>query len=58
LTDASGTLVKLGQASKATQLANGDNILNFSAAMQGSTTTDDVTPGDFRAITTFALEYK
>ncbi|MBP6345867.1 MAG: fimbrial protein [Neisseriaceae bacterium] len=58
LVDSSNTLIKLGQATQPTQLVNGNNTLVFGANLKGSDAAVDVTPGDFTAITTFALEYK
>lgn len=57
LLDGSGTAVPLGSSTKVQTLQNGDNTLGFAAYLQGKAT-GDITPGNFSAVTNFALNYK
>lgn len=61
LTNSSNELVKLGTAEPVKALVDGNspaNVLRFFAQLQGTDAATDVTPGNFSAISTFALEYK
>ncbi|MHA7845141.1 fimbrial protein [Serratia sp. D1N4] len=59
ITDGSGTAIKLGQASAARLLSNGNNTLLFSAYLKGkSATPDSVKPGSFTSIANFTLAYQ
>lgn len=58
LADASGAPIKLGQASNATSLKDGDNVLEFSAYVQGNGVADEIVPGDFKAVADFSLNYQ
>ena len=57
ITNAGGKQIKLGTASEAQALHDGDNDLNFAAYLQGDSA-NDATPGAFKAIATFALDYQ
>lgn len=57
ITNAGGKQIKLGTASDAYTLNDGNNDLNFSAYMRGHAT-EAATPGEFKAIATFALNYQ
>jgi len=59
ITDGSGSLVKLGKASNAQKLQNGNNSLSFAAYLQGSKASGAViTPGEFQAVADFTLAYQ
>ncbi|BEM85137.1 fimbrial A protein [Serratia marcescens] len=59
ITDGSGKLIELGQATAAQTLQNGNNTLNFSAYLQGSKASGAViTPGDFQSVADFTLAYQ
>lgn len=60
-----GTDIKLGEATTATKVGEGNNTLTFAAYLQGeSTTTTGVTtysaivPGDFKSVANFTLAYQ
>lgn len=55
--DASGTLVKLGEATSPHILVTGGNTLQFNAYLQGSATAK-VTPGTFSSTASYALSYE
>ncbi|CAI1246783.1 Fimbria A protein precursor [Serratia quinivorans] len=55
ITDSSGELLPLGQASAAHALQEGNNTLLFSAYLQGDSTT--VVPGEFQSVADFTLAY-
>lgn len=57
LTNAGGKQIKLGTASDAVTLKDGNNDLNFAAYMQGNSA-NAATPGEFKAIATFSLNYQ
>ena len=57
ITNAGGKQIKLGTASDAQTLNDGNNDLNFAAYLQGDSKTA-ATPGAFKAIATFALAYQ
>ncbi len=57
ITNAGGKQIKLGTASDAQTLRDGNNDLNFAAYLQGDKT-NAATPGAFKAIATFALNYQ
>lgn len=58
ITDGSGKVIELGQATKAQQLQNGNNSLNFAAYMQGDGASAAVTEGEFQAVADFTLAYQ
>lgn len=59
ITDGSGQLIKLGSPSPAQKLQNGNNTLEFSAYLQGSTTSGtEVVPGSFTSVADFTLAYQ
>ncbi|HBI10838.1 MAG TPA: fimbria A protein [Franconibacter pulveris] len=58
LTNGDGKQLKLGEASDAHKLQNGNNTLLFSAYLQGDGATATVTPGDFSAVADFTLAYQ
>lgn len=58
MTDGSGKLIKLGQATVAQALQNGNNNLQFSAYLQGDGASEGITPGDFKSVTNFTLDYQ
>ncbi|KFK96799.1 MULTISPECIES: fimbrial protein [unclassified Serratia (in: enterobacteria)] len=59
ITNGSGTVVKLGEASPARQLLAGSNTLLFSAYLKGSSITEgSVVPGKFTSIANFTLAYQ
>lgn len=53
----SGAPITLGTATAAQSLLDGDNTLLFSAHMKGKAT-GTITPGQFNAVTNFALAYQ
>jgi type 1 fimbria pilin len=59
LTEFNGTKLKLGEASKATDLLNTPSVqqLKFSSYVQGDGASSTITEGDFRAIANFTLAY-
>ncbi|KKZ18011.1 fimbria A protein [Serratia marcescens] len=58
ITDGSGAVIKLGKPTKAQELQNGSNTLNFAAYLQGdSASTAVITEGDFQAVADFTLAY-
>ncbi|HBK4608754.1 fimbrial protein [Serratia marcescens] len=58
ITDGSGAVIKLGKATKAQELQNGNNTLSFSAYLQGDSASNAViTEGDFQAVADFTLAY-
>ncbi|MET3050600.1 fimbrial protein [Pseudomonas alkylphenolica] len=59
LTNGSGAQVKLGEASAARTLLEGNNTLAFGAFLRGTTAKDvAVTPGEFTATANFMLAYE
>lgn len=58
LTDGAGSPVKLGTATAAQTLADGDNILNFSAYLEADGASASVVPGDFTSVASFTLAYQ
>lgn len=58
ITDGSGKVIELGKATKAQQLQNGNNTLNFAAYMQGDGASAAVTEGEFQAVADFTLAYQ
>lgn len=56
ITDGSGEVIKLGQASREQILQNGNNTLSFAAYMQGDGASG-VIEGDFQAVADFTLAY-
>lgn len=55
ITDGSGQLITLGQATKTLQ--NGKNTLNFAAYLQGDGKDAVITEGDFQSVADFTLAY-
>lgn len=58
LTNGDGSQIKLGEASAARTLQNGNNTLLFSAYLKGDGASATVTPGDFTAVADFTLAYQ
>lgn len=58
LTNGDGEQLKLGDASEAHMLQNGNNTLLFSAYLKGDGASATVTPGDFSAVADFTLAYQ
>ena len=67
IADHKGELIKLGSASPAQTLSNGDTFLSFSAYLQGDSvagvggeagTSAEITPGDFETFANFTLAYQ
>lgn len=58
LTNGDGDQIKLGEASAARTLQNGNNTLLFSAYLQGDGAEAVITPGDFTAVADFTLAYQ
>lgn len=67
IADHTGALIKLGDASPAQTLSNGDTYLEFKAYLQGdmvaaqgggSATPADIVPGDFETFANFTLAYQ
>lgn len=67
IADHKGELIKLGSASPAQSLSDGDNYLQFSAYLQGDMVSDPdggddvaalITPGDFDTFANFTLAYE
>jgi len=58
LTNGDGEQLKLGEASEAHMLQNGNNTLLFSAYLKGDGASATVTPGDFTAVADFTLVYQ
>lgn len=57
VTDKSGKLLPLGNASDAVALAEGTNKLTFGAYLQGNSASS-VVPGDFTAVADFQMAYQ
>lgn len=63
LTDGSGTLVKLGEATAKQTIMDGSNTLAFSAYLQGDVDSGtgkgvEIVPGEFSSIVNYALTYQ
>lgn len=66
IADNKGDLIKLGSASPAQTLSNGDTFLQFQAYLQGDMTTPEegdpvaatIVPGDFETFANFTLAYQ
>ncbi|WP_407196098.1 fimbrial protein [Citrobacter farmeri] len=58
ITDGSGTLITLGQPSKAQTLLEGNNTLEFSAYLQGDGGSAAIVPGSFQSVADFRLDYQ
>ncbi|WP_455812648.1 fimbrial protein [Pseudomonas graminis] len=58
MTDGSGKLIKLGEATSAKALQDGNNKLQFAAYLQGDGASEGITPGDFKSVTNFTLYYQ
>ncbi|CAI2159914.1 MULTISPECIES: fimbrial protein [Serratia] len=56
VTDGSGNLITLGQATGARELIEGSNTLNFSAYLQGIST--EISTGEFQSVADFTLAYQ
>jgi type 1 fimbria pilin len=57
LTDGSGDVIKLGTP-KTLTIANGNNVLGFSAYLQGDGASATIVPGEFTSIVNFNLDYQ
>lgn len=57
ITDASGKLLPLGEASPSHALQEGNNTLLFSAYLQGDGASATIVPGDFQSVADFTLAY-
>lgn len=57
ITDAAGTPIKLGTASSAHKLGEGNNTLRFAAFLQGDGSSS-ITAGDFTSVADFTLNYQ
>ncbi|MEZ2831042.1 fimbrial protein [Serratia liquefaciens] len=58
MTDMSGKLIKLGEATTAQEVTVGNNTLGFTAYLQGDGASAGVTPGDFKSVANFTLAYQ
>lgn len=58
LTDGSGKQIKLGQASAAQRIQDGNNDLVFSAYLKGDGASAALIPGDFTSVANFTLAYQ
>lgn len=58
LTNGDGAQIKMGEASAARALQDGNNTLLFSAYLKGDGASATVTPGDFTAVADFTLAYQ
>jgi type 1 fimbria pilin len=58
LTDTTGKLIKLGEATETHKVAEGSNILRFGAYLQGDGASSAVVPGDFTSIADFTMAYQ
>lgn len=57
ITDGAGTPIKLGTASSAQKLSDGNNTLRFTASLQGDGSSS-ITAGDFTSVADFMLSYQ
>ncbi|CAI0993411.1 Fimbria A protein precursor [Serratia fonticola] len=57
ITQADGSVIKLGTPTKEQVLQDGNNTLNFAAYMQGDGASAAITEGDFQAVADFTLAY-
>lgn len=57
ITDGTGQVIKLGQATKVQELQNGGNTLSFSAYLQGDGAAAPITEGSFQTVADFTLAY-
>ncbi|WP_164058253.1 fimbrial protein [Serratia marcescens] len=58
ITDGKGKLIKLGEATDAQTIQDGNNNIEFAAYLQGDGASTAVIPGDFHSITNFTLAYQ
>ncbi|WP_273968325.1 fimbrial protein [Enterobacter cancerogenus] len=63
ITDGKGKLIKLGEATDAQTIQDGNNNIEFAAYLQGDGKDGDgkdttIVPGDFHSITNFTLAYQ
>ncbi|EMF5053727.1 type 1 fimbrial protein [Serratia marcescens] len=58
INDVDGKLLKLGTASKAQEITNGQTTLRFSAHLQGDGASAAITPGEFSSVADFTLAYQ
>lgn len=58
ITDGTGALIKLGEATNAQSLQNGNNSLSFAAYLQGDNASAAIVPGDFQSVADFTLAYQ
>ncbi|WP_164058286.1 fimbrial protein [Serratia marcescens] len=58
ITDGKGKLIKLGEATDAQTIQDGNNNIEFTAYLQGDGKDTTIVPGDFHSITNFTLAYQ
>ncbi|CAI2142858.1 Fimbria A protein precursor [Serratia fonticola] len=58
ITDGTGKVIELGQASKPQGIQNGNNTLVFSAYLQGDGASAAITAGSFTSVADFTLDYQ
>lgn len=58
ITNGSGVIVTLGQATPAQLLQDGNNTLSFSAYLKGDGTAVPIVPGEFKGVADFTLAYQ
>lgn len=58
ITNNSAVDIPLGQPSSPTLIQNGNNILLFSAYLQGDGASATIVPGEFQAVANFTLDYQ
>ncbi|MFV8979242.1 fimbrial protein [Serratia fonticola] len=57
IVDGSGTVIKMGEATPFQTLSSGENVLKFSAYLQGGAA-DTIKPGTFTSTATWSLTYE
>ncbi|WP_273855347.1 fimbrial protein [Serratia liquefaciens] len=58
ITDGSGKLLKLGEASPASEVVEGNTNLRFTAYLQGDGASTAIVPGDFTSVANFTMAYQ
>jgi type 1 fimbria pilin len=58
ITDGSGQLIKLGEASVPRSLIEGTNTLTFAAYLKGDGASSVVVPGEFTSVADFMMDYQ
>ncbi|WP_145544381.1 fimbrial protein [Yersinia massiliensis] len=58
ITDGAGDVIKLGESGKAQTIQDGNNVLAFSAYLQGDGASSTIIPGEFQSIANFSLAYQ